>query len=241
MNAADWGLAFTLGGASSLHCAGMCGPLVIAYSAAVPRGALLPHLAYNCGRILTYSLLGAVAGMAGEGAGWLGHITGVERWAALGGGLLILLAGLALLGVTGGGETASLIQIRPDARPSRWLVRKAAPFLLSPGAASKFGLGLGLGLLPCGLVYAALAKAVTAGNLWDGALTMTAFGMGTAGALLGVALLSSGLRARLARHGTRFAAASVILLGLVSIWRGADSALHYDAREEASCHARHGS
>lgn len=238
MNAADWGLALTLGGASSLHCAGMCGPVVAAYSAAVPRGTVLPHLAYNGGRILTYSLLGVLAGAAGEGAGWLGHIAGIERWAAVGGGLLMLMAGLALLGVARG---TSLVQIGGDRRLPQRLIRRITPFLVAPSAASKFGLGLGLGLLPCGLVYAALAKAATTGSPIDGALTMAAFGTGTAGALLAVALLSAGFRQKLARHGTRVAAAGVILLGLIAIGRGAYSALHYGAAEEASCHARHGS
>jgi sulfite exporter TauE/SafE len=77
-----------------------------------------------------------------------------------------------------------------------------------------------LGFLPCGLIYAALLKALEAGGAWAGALTMLAFGLGTAGALAGIGVVSSLAGPRLGRWSNRVAAVAVMLFGAILLWRG---------------------
>jgi len=77
-----------------------------------------------------------------------------------------------------------------------------------------------LGFLPCGLIYAALLKSMATGTVIAGALTMTAFGLGTAASLLAIGIFSSAFSFKLSRWGTRLAAVSVLLLGFFIISRG---------------------
>jgi len=94
-------VVFILGLVSSLHCVQMCGPIVLAYSLSANQGTLrsakffLGHLAYNSGRILTYALLGALAGLTGKAIGLVGKITGITSALALFGGGIMLLAGIS--------------------------------------------------------------------------------------------------------------------------------------------------
>ena len=87
-------------------------------------------------------------------------------------------------------------------------------------AIGKFALGLTLGFLPCGLVYAALLKAVESAAPAAGALTMLAFGTGTAVALLSMGFVSSFAGLRLGPWSNRLAAISVMLFGAILLWRG---------------------
>ena len=66
MTPLEFSVVFSFGLAGGLHCAQMCGPLVLAYSLPLRGGAMRAHLAYNAGRIATYTLLGAVAGAVGQ-------------------------------------------------------------------------------------------------------------------------------------------------------------------------------
>ena len=214
MTGADWGVAFGLGLASSLHCSQMCGPLVIAAGAA--GGGASGHFAYNAGRILTYSLLGMVAGEVGGGVTMMAALPGLERWVALVSGLLLVIAGVWMLGLL---PRRQLIQIE-QSPATRRLLRWTAPLLLKPGVFNRFKLGVLLGLLPCGIVWAALVKAAGTGNAGDGGATMLGFGAGTAGALLSIGLFAAGIQRRFGRHGTRVAALAMIAAGLFVAWRG---------------------
>jgi sulfite exporter TauE/SafE len=214
MTGADWGVAFGLGLASSLHCAQMCGPLVIAAGAS--GGGAAGHFAYNFGRIATYSLLGMAAGEAGGGVAVMAALPGLERWVALASGLLLVVAGVWMLGLI---PKRQLIQIE-QSPATRRLLRWTAPLLLKPGVFNRFRLGLLLGLLPCGMVWAALLKAASAGNALDGGATMLGFGAGTAGALLSIGLFAAGIQRRFSRYGTRVAAIAMIAAGLFVAWRG---------------------
>ena len=214
MTGADWGVAFGLGLASSLHCSQMCGPLVIAAGAS--GGGAAGHFAYNAGRIATYSLLGMAAGEAGGGVFVMAALPGLERWVALASGLLLVLAGVWMLGLI---PRKRFIQIE-ESTATRRLLRWTAPLLLKPGIFNRFRLGLLLGFLPCGMVWAALLKAASAGSALDGGATMLGFGAGTAGALLSIGLFAAGIQRRFSRYGTRVAAVAMIAAGLFVAWRG---------------------
>jgi len=220
----EFGMMFMLGLLSSLHCVQMCGPIVLSYSVSVseltkdmsPAPVLLRnHLAYNAGRILTYAALGALAGIAGGTLGLLGRLAGFAHVGAIVAGVLMIVVGISMLGII----PSTVLANRLFRIPSVFL-RRAGRLLSAPGSGNRFALGLALGFLPCGLIYAALLKAMATGSALTGAATMLAFGLGTAGALLALGMFSSAIRISLNRWGSQLAAAGVTLMGIVLIWRG---------------------
>ena len=226
MTALEFGVMFTLGLVSSLHCVQMCGPIVLSYSVALEslqkgtgRNSPLPllsnHLAYNAGRILTYSALGAIAGALGGMLGLLGRLAGFTHARAIVSGAVMIAAGISMLKIIPAGLWSnSLFRI-----PASFL-RRVATMISAPGSGSRFFLGLALGFLPCGLIYAALLKAMATGSIFAGAGTMLAFGLGTAGALFALGMFSSAIRIRLNRWGSQLAAAGVTVMGIMLVWRG---------------------
>lgn len=232
MTPSDFYLILAFGFVSSLHCVQMCGPVVLTYSVAANTGSarrplLGLHLAYNAGRTITYMLLGAVAGLAGGAMGWVGRLAGIENVAAIMAGAAMVLTAIAMLGygikIKGWGGFAL---------PGR-LLRPAGKLISDPSASAKFGLGLLMGFLPCGLIYAALMKAIGVATPAAGALTMLAFGMGTSVALVVVGLGSSAATRKVARWGTTISAITVLVMGAILIARGVFSGpvLH--------CHMHH--
>jgi uncharacterized protein len=208
------GALFLAGLAGGLtHCTTMCGPFVLAQSAAtadstlgggvlrrLSGAALLP---YHAGRALGYSALGVLAGGLG---GLLAQATGL-RWLAA--GLLALAAVLMLAQASS--RLAALLPRMPAPRLSPALERRMGGLLAAPTGWRGVRLGLLLSALPCGLLYAALAGAAASGSALAGGLSMLAFVVGTAPALMAVAFLG-----RLARHafGPRLKLASVVLFAL---------------------------
>lgn len=225
MTPLEFGLMFMLGLVSSLHCVQMCGPIVLSYSVALesltsPTGKIFPrllnnHLAYNFGRILTYSALGAAAGAAGESMSLLARISGWTHVVAIVSGISMIVVGIAMLGVL----PPSLVGNRFLQVPSSFL-RRSGKLIAAPGSGKRFALGVTLGLLPCGLVYAALLKAMATGSPAFGAASMFAFGLGTSGSLLALGMFSSAIRLRMNRFGRQFAALGVVVMGSLLVWRG---------------------
>ncbi len=218
----DFPVAFGLGLAGSIHCLQMCGPVVLSYSLPlaqgnVPRKRLAAaHGAYHAGRLLTYAALGAVAGLAGGAAGFAARLAGVANGARILAGAAMIVAAIAIAGLL---PRTGLVQIERGGMLRRFsgAIRR---LMLSPVPGSKFRLGLMLGFLPCGLIYAALLKAVDAGSALGGALTMLGFGFGTATSLLGLGLASSAAGMRLGRWSNAIAAVSVAAMGAFLVWRG---------------------
>ena len=222
MTPLEFSLVFALGLAASLHCVQMCGPIVISYSVSLARYGvfkremMLAHLCYNGGRIVTYATLGALAGAAGSGIGMLGKLAGLAQAARLLSGAAMIVTGILLLRVL---PRKVLVQVERRGVTALFS-RSIGRLLVSSRALGKFGLGLLLGFLPCGLVYGALLKAVETARPLAGALTMVAFGMGTAMALLGVGLASSVAGLRMGGWGNRVAGISILAAGAILVWRG---------------------
>ena len=230
MRMVEFGLMLGLGLISSLHCAQMCGPIVVSYSLASLQGmgrsrarwtSLFGHLAYNGGRIVTYSGLGALAGVLGKSMTWMGRLAGLSQTASLVAGVAMILGGMAMLG-----WLPVLAQMGQSsvALTSRYL-RPLRELLISPRLSRRFALGLALGFLPCGLIYAALMKSLAAGSAIGGALDMMGFGLGTAASLLAIGVLSTSFRGSFSRWGSSLAGCAVILMGAVLLWRASMPAI----------------
>jgi sulfite exporter TauE/SafE len=209
-------LAGLAGGAT--HCAGMCGPFVIAQAAAVAdraaAGGMLTRLAgaalapYHLGRMLGYGLLGAVAG-------------GLAGVVALGSGFRVLLAVLLALAALlmlaqASARVAALLPRLPAPRLPAGLAPRLGALLAAPTGLRGVALGLMLSALPCGLLYGALAGAASTGSALGGALAMMAFAGGTVPALVGVALLGR-FFGRRAGPGMRAAGAALFALNGVML------------------------
>jgi uncharacterized protein len=209
-------LAGLAGGAT--HCAGMCGPFVIAQSAAVAdraaAGGMLARLSgaalapYHLGRALGYGLLGAVAG------GFAGLV-------ALGTGLRLLLAGLlavaaVLMLAQASTRIAALLPRLPAPRLPRVIEQRMGALVAAPTGLRGVALGLMLSALPCGLLYGAVAAAAATGSALGGTLAMVAFVAGTVPALVGVALLGR-FFGRRAGPGMRIAGAALFALNGVML------------------------
>ncbi|HLP30804.1 MAG TPA: sulfite exporter TauE/SafE family protein [Geothrix sp.] len=215
--------AFLVGLSGGVHCVGMCGGIVGALSFGTPesvRGSpwrFLPWLfAYNGGRLLSYTVAGAVMGALGLMAANLIALHEAQR-------VLLVVAGLFMvaLGLYLGGWWMGLTRVE-HAGAGIWrrlepLGRRFVP-VRSPGHA--FALGLVWGWLPCGLVYTALIWALSAGGPLQGALLLLAFGLGTLPNLLAMGLVA-GRVASFTRHPAVRAGAGllVILFGGLTLWR----------------------
>lgn len=217
MTPLELSIPFGLGVVSSLHCTQMCGPIVLSYSLPVQKaGKSLAgsHLLYNAGRLLTYAALGAAAGASGSGMVQVGRLAGVEKTAAIVAGCFMIVAGLLVSGLL---SKRSLVQV---GAPPGFFSRMAGRILRAGANANKFVLGLLMGFLPCGLVYAGLLKAVETASPAGGALSMLAFGAGTSGALLALGFFASAITSRLGRYANVLASASMVLLGAYLLYRG---------------------
>ena len=165
------GAAFLLGLAGSLHCVLMCGPLMLILDSSKKTAFLKHHLIYHSGRLLMYLLLGFAASMVGMGF----TLAGAHQVLAIALGVLVVLVGLGqLLHQQRRFKIPSLDQF------SELLLRKYNR-LKSPNVFIK---GAVNGLLPCGLVYVALAGAVMTKSAVEGVFYMLAFGLGTTPLLL---------------------------------------------------------
>ncbi len=127
----------------------------------------------------------------------------------------MLLAGVLMIGLL----SEKRRWLHPKPRP---LLAELWPFAIGPRG--KLALGLTLGFLPCGLVYAALLKAMESASPVAGALTMFAFGSGTAMALLSMGFVSSFAGLRLGPWTNRLSALAVMLFGAILLWRGLSAA-----------------
>jgi len=218
---------FLIGLAGSLHCLGMCGPLVMAYSLHIrktgdpgekPPPALWMkgvshHVAFHLGRVCTYGMLGGLAAGMAHLAGFNQALSNLRGWATLGGGALMILSGMILFKIL---PLPSFISGGSNFFFTRWI-----PSLLqSERLPARLALGMGVGFLPCMLSWAMIVKAATASSPFTGFLTTLAFGLGTVPALFFTGVSASLLSLRVRFLGERAAAAAVIIMGCILIFKG---------------------
>jgi len=228
-----WLSLVTAGLAGSLHCVGMCGPILIGFAGAFRQAASGPgrdrggralwldFAGYHLGRIWTYALLGLLAGFAGAGVRHGSALLGWQRPASLTLGLLVVAVGLLLLGVLPG--------VRPDFLLGGCMTERIRRLPLigsligGAGFTARLLLGAMMGLLPCGLVYAMLVLVAGLPTPLHAATAMVVFGIGTLPALSGVLLAGRLLPRHVRAHGTRLTAALLIVAGVwmtARAWHG---------------------
>jgi sulfite exporter TauE/SafE len=224
----DFGLALGLGLLGSLHCAAMCGPLMLALPAG--QGGAGRHvfgrILYQLGRVTTYCLLGVLAGVVGKSF----FLIGVQRWVSIGLGVAILL-GFFL--------SKKVAVSAPAVRLVAWLKPAMGAQLRQRNLRSLLVLGLLNGLLPCGLVYAALASAVMQGGVPASAGFMAVFGAGTLPMMLALSLSGRMFPPSLRMKLSRAIPVGVCLLAALLILRGLALGIPYlspDLASGVNCH-----
>lgn len=211
-------LAFFMGLFGSIHCAVMCGPLLVAIQGnqQISWKQTANKLLYQFGRILTYGVLGLVLGL-------IGNVAAVQGWqqsfSMITGVILILIGFSYILGK----NSAALVQFQTKAiQPFAKMMSK---WLYKPGGS--FVAGILNGILPCGMVYVALASAMNADGIWNSFQFMLLFGLGTLPLML-VFSLASNFSLRMFK--VRFAKILPFIFILMGIWfvlRGANLDIPY--------------
>lgn len=222
-------LSGLLGG---VHCAAMCGAIATSLSfgqtstSTSASARWLHALQPNLGRVLGYTLAGAIVGGVGHGLVSIAQQPRLMLAMRVGVGLLMIVVALRMLDPGG--------RFNPLARPANALWRHLRPLqralLPADTTLKRIGIGLLWGWLPCGLSATLLATAWLQASAVGGALTMLAFGLGTLPVMLPLTWSGARLGQCLQRGGLRTAAGLLVLLaGLVTIaapWLMQVPALH---------------
>ncbi len=208
------------------HCIGMCGGIVLTYTLKVDENdpplrptkwqTLKPQLLYNLGRVLTYTFLGQIFGLIGSTIGIVFAIRDFQGVLQIFAGTIMILMGIELAGF--------IPSMSPDTFPGVNKFKKMVTSLFNQvNRSNTIILGLVLGFLPCGLVYAAGAKAAATQSVFGGMITMLLFGLGTFPAMVITGLTAHLISNKLRRQFYRLAAIMVIILGILALLRGVDA------------------
>lgn len=205
--------ALAIGFLGSFHCIGMCGPIALALPGS--EGSLLSLISgrvlYNLGRILTYSLLGAILGFIGHSIA----LAGLQK-------LLSVLLGVSIIATVI--FRSSYLKRIKKITGVNVLFRQLKGVISSQfnkrGTGTLFTIGILNGLLPCGFVYVGLAGSITTGSLIKGAIYMSLFGLGTLPVMLTMSLAPSFISLGLRQQINRYIPVLAILLGLFLVYRG---------------------
>jgi uncharacterized protein len=212
--------AFIVGLVGSAHCAGMCGPIALAlplrsesWFTRVSGG-----LIYNMGRIFTYMILGSIFGLLGKGL----HMAGFQLWTSVVLGILMI--------------TMVLVPMIFKRMPSLSNIFESYSARLLSGfrnmfrkgdTKSLFGIGLLNGILPCGLVYVAIAGAINTGDVVSAMIYMALFGAGTIPVMLAVSLAGTMISLKLRVFVNKLSPYVIVLLGVLFILRGLSLGIPY--------------
>ena len=205
-------IGLLMGLAGSAHCIGMCGGFAVLAGSGMHASSRtrLNLAAWLSGKTLTYAALGLVLGSISGAVPRT--FSGFQSIVVVLTAILLVATGLHMAGI---GPAWSLVAPSPVSG----FVTRMATAVRKSSVSGRFSLGLLNGLLPCGLVYAALAYSLTLQSALGGAVFMTAFGLGTVPVLalvgLGTGFFNQKYRARV----TKILGWIVVLAGLYTLMR----------------------
>ncbi len=212
--------AFILGLVGNFHCLGMCGPIALAIPLKDNSTStrLLSILIYNSGRIFTYTLLGALIGFIGKGVFLMGF---QQKLSIILGAAIIIYAIFIIVK-----RKSSLLNNLLATKFYR-LKNAMGSFLRKKSYDANLLLGLLNGLLPCGMIYIALAGALASESVFSSAAFMLFFGLGTLPVMMILpwvaTYISSNVRIRL----NKIIPYTLLVFGLLLILRGSNLGIPY--------------
>jgi uncharacterized protein len=205
--------ALVLGLMGSFHCAGMCGPIAIAlplHGNTIPQ-KIFGGILYNSGRTLTYGIMGALFGLLGQGMKMMGFQQVIS----------IVMGSIMIISVLF--PSIFKNQYRLDKSAFSFVARlktKLGKLFTVRSFSSLFLIGLLNGLLPCGLVYMAIAGAIGTGEVVLGSLYMIAFGLGTIPMMLAISLAGNMMSMAIRKKINKLIPVLIVLVGVFFILRG---------------------
>lgn len=204
-------LAGLVGGAT--HCAGMCSPFVLAQVGSAPKlqklgpALLLP---YHLGRMTTYVVMAIlVSSVINLAFVYSGLKTLISAPMLVLAGAMFLVSAFPRLSVF----LPWVTHIQVTA-PYKFITRISSNLINSPGALKRYGLGILLGFMPCGLVVSALLASATAPNALQAAFAMGAFTVGTIPALVLVALGGTTFKKKYPKASVRVTQGAMVISSL---------------------------
>lgn len=216
----SYGFVFVLGlVAATSTCLAVAGGLLLAiagkYNEKYPHltgwQKFRPHIAFNTGRIISYTLLGGLVGLLGSTLAITPTITGVIT---IGASVMMIVMGLQFLHIF---PWLDRLQIKMPAFITRRVYKESSG---TPSHTSSFFFGAGTFFLPCGFTQALQLYVLGKGDFMIGALTMLAFSLGTLPSLAGIGAFSSFAKGKTQRHFMTFSAVLVIMLGVFNMSPG---------------------
>jgi len=212
--------ALLLGLISSLHCLGMCGPIamMLPVSRNNPARKALQILVYHAGRITSYGLLGLVFGIVGKGL----YLAGIQQW-------LSIIAGVAIIAIAMVPEKifARYNFSKPVYRVISYIKSSLGSQFRKSGYKALFTTGSLNGLLPCGLVYAALFGAIAMQSAGFGALYMALYGLGTIPLMSAVVYMSGFLKSNAHKTIATVVPYAAVFVGMLFVVRGMGLGIPY--------------
>lgn len=211
--ASGYGVLFVIGLLTSLHCVAMCGGINVAQCVAYakpgskPSASVIPSILYNGGRVISYTIIGGIAGAIGSAVSFTGWARGLIAIVA---GIFMLLMSISMMGIL-----PSLNKFIP--RMPRFLRIKAIKSTRNKGP---LYVGLVNGLMPCGPLQAMQLYALGTGSFLVGASSMFFFSLGTVPLMFGLGVVSTMLGKKFTKNMLKVSAVLVLVLGVVMINRG---------------------
>ncbi|MFT3918043.1 sulfite exporter TauE/SafE family protein [Cloacibacterium sp.] len=211
--------ALGLGFASGFHCLGMCGPIALSLGLSKKQQVNfhLQNLTYQLGRILTYSFLGAIVGIVGEGF----QLAGFQKYISILAGILLITMALFSFG----GDFTSKIPAISNALLKVKI--NLGKLLRKTDYSSRFLTGILNGFLPCGMVYMALTASLAAGGIWQSSTFMVFFGLGTFPFMFAAVLFGNILNATVRNKILKIVPVFMLILGALFILRGMELGIPY--------------
>lgn len=208
-----------LGAVSSFHCIGMCGPLALALPVQhlAPWRQWLAILLYNLGRVLTYALLGGLLGWAGKQF----FMAGIQQWVSIVAGSLVLLFTIQYYFLHHSWQPRIFNGLH------NWVRKTMISLLQKRNTAWFLPLGMVNGLLPCGMVYTALAAALSFKHSELSIAFMAGFGAGTLPLMLALGCIGQNLKLSARKLLRQLTPHIMIAMGLLLIVRGMQLGIPY--------------
>ncbi len=207
-------LAFGLGFAGSLHCLGMCGPLVLGVASNIRSGIVnrwIHGLLYHFSRVLTYGFMGIMFGLLGK----VLAISGFQKTITITSGIFLVVLFLFTIDL----ETL-IFKSKKYQRVFRKFQQHLTRTFSSLAQRHPFVLGILNAILPCGLVYLALMGSLTTGSALTGMAFMVAFGLGTLPMMLSIHFGVSMIKWRPQGQYKKIFPLLHLVLGIFLIYRG---------------------
>ena len=216
--------ALILGLMGSLHCVGMCGPIVLAipHKSTNKASIAIDNVFYNGGRIITYMILGTILGLIGSAISF----SGIQEKLSIIIGILMLVLTFAPKMFKVSNKANSFFYSGVGKLKSYF-----STFLQKRGKVALLSLGLLNGLLPCGLVYVALAASLGIADYAASMGFMAGFGIGTAPAMFAVSYLGIFASAGVRQKYTKLIPYGVAVVAILMIMRGMALGIPYISPE----------